>query len=359
MKKLKNIKYYIVEYILFTLFIAEFVLLGFSIFMSIIWCIYFIIYIYIRLKARSNKQLKYYSGYNLFVSGFKRKGKDLSIQRYIIKKYKKSYDKKVKQIKRHIKKNTIIQYMKQVASEYGYTCKENIYDDLFLDDYIDLYYLYNPNYLSNIDYGYGVRIVDMSEFKLYKNYEKTVELSFQDFLNNPDDIYMTKNLSFEGKELILSDSQLYFPASYFQTLIRKYPSFPIFFQLSGHLYDMTITINSQRYGLVWDKLRDQADLYIQAINTFPGKGLKKIHPYIPIIRNKLITKLYIYERFETAERGIFPYVPRAGIKDRAIIKADKLKFDSENGKILKLSIVTDLRDLRYDTRYFASKVFKQ
>ena len=121
---------------------------------------------------------------------------------------------------------------------------------------------------------------------------------------------------------------------------------------------MTITINSQRYGLVWDKLRDQSDLYVQAINTFPGKGFKKVHPYLPIIRNKLITKLYIYEKFETAEMGIYPYVPRPGIKDRAMIKADKLKFDSENGKILKLSIVTDLRDIKYDTRYFASKVFK-
>ena len=65
-------------------------ILGFSIFMSIIWGIYFILFIYIRLKSRSNKQLKYYSGYNLFVSGFKRKGKDLSIQRYIIKKFKKT-----------------------------------------------------------------------------------------------------------------------------------------------------------------------------------------------------------------------------------------------------------------------------
>src|SRR5690554_6108652 len=357
MKKLKNIKYYIVEYILFTLFIAEFMIFGFSVVMSIVWGIYFILLIYIRLKMRSKKQLKYYSGYNLFVSGFKRKGKDLSVQRYIIKKFKKQYNKKVKQLTKLYKKNELHKYVFNISKQYGYN-HIGIMDELELDDLITLYYYYNPNYLSNIDYGYGVRIVDMAEFKLYKDKNKTIELSFQDFLNNPDDIYMTKNLSFEGKELILSDTQLYFPASYFQILVKKYPSFPIFFQLSGHLYDMTITINSQRYNLVWDKLRDQADLYIQAVNTFPGKGLRKIHPYLPIIRNKLITKLYIYEKFETAELGVFPYVPRAGIKDRAVIKADKAKFDSENGKILKLSIVTDLRDIKYDTRYFASKIFK-
>src|SRR5690554_1764641 len=204
MKKLKNIKYYIVEYILFTLFIAEFMIFGFSVVMSIVWGIYFILLIYIRLKLRSNKQLKYYSGYNLFVSGFKRKGKDLSVQRYIIKKFKKQYNKKVKQLTKLYKKNELHKYVFNISKEYGYN-HIGIMDELELDDLINLYYYYNPNYLSNIDYGYGARIVDMSEFRLYKDKNQTIELTFQDFLNNPDDIYMTKNLSFEGKELILSD----------------------------------------------------------------------------------------------------------------------------------------------------------
>ena len=99
----------------------------------------------------------------------------------------------MKQLTTLYKKNELRDYLINIAEDYGHSLKWiNEVDDFQLIQFIDLYYYINPNYLSNIDYGYGVRIVDMSEFKLYKDKNKTVELSFQDFLNNPDDIYMTK-----------------------------------------------------------------------------------------------------------------------------------------------------------------------
>ena len=82
----------------------------------------------------------------------------------------------------------------------------------------------------------------------YLNSELKYEITHHDLLW----VYF-KRINPLRKKLIIPEAQIYFPASMYSVLVKKYPSFPIFVATSGHAYDMNIIINAQVMGHVWDK----------------------------------------------------------------------------------------------------------
>lgn len=360
MFKKTTIKYYIFEYIMLFIILLDVIVLESYIISIFLISLYLLITITIKFVYRHRKKVyAYFNAYNTLVSGYKRTGKDLTIQNYIQLKFKKDYEKTSKKFTKWIKQNKhthIHEYLSKLYLKYELSYKNKKLKTL--QQYLKSYYYANPNYLSTISYGYGCRIVTVNEFRLFKDSTLKEEITHHDFVMGSD-IFQKKNKSFEGKMLIIPEAQIYFPASMYNVLVKKYPSFPIFVATSGHAYDMNIIINAQVMGHVWDKIRDQSDIYIRSISSFPKKDtiIKKYHDYIPFIRHKIFTTLIVYDKYESAEKQVLPFNPKLGIKDRALIKSEKEKYRVENGSIKLLRTYINKKDIQYDTRHFHEVIF--
>lgn len=353
---MKKLKYYVFDLLLFALMI---ILLTFQPWFIFIYMLVYLIYLIViwRFKRNTVELSGFESTSNVLKSGFRRRGKDLSTQASIITLYRKKHLKTLKKVIKQYEKEMPLDFVpierlnEVLAYLEKYDIKKNI------NEYA--YYYLNPNYLSNVDYGYGCRLVSLDEFRLYKDEKHTKELTFNDFITSKDKIHMNKVKEFEGKNLYLSDGQIELPSYYQSLLLKYYPSFPIFMSLAGHLYHMVIINNSQVMGQLWDKLRNQQDLYVRALDTYPRfKSLfSKIYKYIPIFRKYIFVKLRYYELYQSAEQGLLPFKSGLGIKDRAMIKQMQKEYESMHGKITEKMILVKRNQIKYDTRYYHKVVF--
>lgn len=79
---------------------------------------------------------------------------------------------------------------------------------------------------------------------------------------------------------------------------------------------------------------------------------KEFIKYLPFFRKYLLSNVLVYTKYESAELGMLPFKPSPGIKDRALIKAERDKYVSENGEIKRMYYITSYKDIVYDTRAF-------
>ena len=266
------------------------------------------------------------------IYGFKGCGKDLSVQDYVFLRFGKKYHKQCKKLK---------------------------YDKTLIYSY----YSEHPNYLSLTDYGYGCKIVKLTDFELFNQLNKK-DLNYNDFINDIP-ISCKKNDFFEGKQLIISEAQLGLPNTESNALDKKYPWLPVFVALSRHLYNMNIIINSQEFDRPWIKVRNQQDLYIRCLSTFPrgGSFFSRISPFIPILRKYVITTIRVYNERQSAENNLLPFSAKGlineGVKTAYLTsgQATKEQFEATNGKIEKMILFTDKKYIVYDTRVYHSIIF--
>ncbi|MDE6401239.1 MAG: hypothetical protein K2L54_01355, partial [Clostridiales bacterium] len=122
----------------------------------------------------------------------------------------------------------------------------------------------------------------------------------------------------EGCDAYVSDGGIYLPCHYNKELNAKYPSMPIAFALSGQLYDMNVHLNTQALNRPWDKLREQADSYIQVLRTIPHGEY-------------LYTKIVGYDNYDDAL--------------------------NERNPTVKFTVHIPIAELMYDTRYFREFLF--
>lgn len=278
-------------------------------------------------KKNNKKLIGLFGYYNVLMFGFKRRGKDLTIQQYIISRYRKKWLKEEKMIKK------------------GKLQEHSI------------------NYLSNFDYGYGAKIVSLSEFRLF-NAETGKEINYHDFLKGVA-IKCEKNEEYEGLDLIISEAHLYFPNTESNTLDKYYPSFPVFVALSGHLYNMNIIFNSQELQRAWIKLRNQQDYFCQALKTFPSNKswLKQFKDYIPFLRKYIFVKCRTYSKMSSAESNMLPFKGPNLIGEFAkggyltSGTATKAEYEASNGEINEYWTITKYKDIKYDSRFFHKKIF--
>ncbi len=189
-------------------------------------------------------------------------------------------------------------------------------------------------YISNINYGGDYQYTDIKDLSLGNN------TNFS-FISGEISL-VTKEQSREARDCYVSDVNVYLPSQYDTKLHSIFPSFASYYQLSRHLYNSNIHVNTQSLSRVWKALREQGDCYIHCIES--RKGIFGI-----------TIKGYIYDRYDSALKEITP-LKKIGI----IWKQGKLaqsQFNSSYGEVKKFKVTIPYKKIHYDTRVFHEKVF--
>lgn len=193
-------------------------------------------------------------------------------------------------------------------------------------------------YLSNISYGNKYKHIEIKELELNPN-------TYDNFIKG-NISKIDKNLLFENHDIYISDGGIYLPSQYDNKLYKTYPSLPITYALSRHLYNNNIHCNVQNIGRLWKALREQADTYILAKNTIKLCGL-------------FIVRYNIYDKYNTAVNELEPLKVRKGIIARKDYTDTRDKeYKAVNGSIKKGYFIITKKSLKYDTRIFEKYVFK-
>lgn len=276
--------------------------------------------------------------HNIIVYGSKGTGKDLMTQLIVIKRYKKAYIKRVKKIKKELK-------------------KQGQYNVIELQKKVTDYFNEHPLYLSNMDYGYGGKIVELKQLNVGVNtYDNMID-------NNP--VIIEKNELMEGLDYYHSDTGIALPSFADNKLTKDYIGLALYYPLSRQLYNQNIMFNSQALPRVWIKLREQQDGFIKLLGTVPANKslLKKLWKFLPLFRNHLFIKARYYEIFESAQAGIMPFKSINAIGKTASPlyltagTATQKEYDAKNGKIKNLLMMITIKEIRYDTRYYHQLFF--
>lgn len=147
----------------------------------------------------------------------------------------------------------------------------------------------------------------------------------------------------EGKDYYLSDAGVFLPSQYNAALDKIYPSFPLYYALSRHLYNSNVHLNTQALGRPWNKLREQADSYIQALRTYN------------VLNIVYVTRWRLYDKYSSAEAEVRPY--RASAFSSKERKARQEEHRSLYGTVIEGYSVQFRWQLHYDTRHFKHIVF--
>lgn len=185
-------------------------------------------------------------------------------------------------------------------------------------------YYANMSYTKNDNNYMPIEIKDLS---LYPN-------TPVDFINCS--ITKIPHSLMESCNCYISDMQVHLPNYLDSKLYVKFPSLPIFYPLSSQLYDMNIIFNCQDINRGWKALREQADYFIWTRRTYNLFGF-------------LITKVYGYEKFETAQKKLLP------VRTRLFNKYSKAEIDiynATNGEIISGHIIQHKSKVYYNTRHF-------
>ena len=166
-------------------------------------------------------------------------------------------------------------------------------------------------YYANISYGGKCKKVSLNAVSCYPN-------DYDHIVN--DKIEKTTHKFKEKCDIYISDIGVYLPSYMDSKLYNKFPSMPVFYALSRHLYNNNVHCNTQNIERGWKALREQADFYIIVKRTYNFLGFL------------LITKYYSYDNYDSAKKGLKP------IKTRLLNKYSKAEADiykATNGDIRK------------------------
>lgn len=190
-------------------------------------------------------------------------------------------------------------------------------------------------YFSNIPYGYKHNDIGLKDISVEPN-------TYLEFIDN-----QVKKIPYIGeyhkKDFYISDGGVYLPSQYDSKLDKKYPSMPIAYALSRHLWENNIHVNTQNLGRLWKKLREQADYYYKALKTRKIFGL-------------VFTKVRAFEEYETADKNLLPMKKKIFDKQHNALKA---QHDATYGEINDMWIVQRASKIAYDTHYFRNVVFER
>lgn len=189
-------------------------------------------------------------------------------------------------------------------------------------------------YYANINYGGAFNLVSMKDLLLDGN-------TYHNFINGDVEL-VKKNDNFEKHDIYFSDGGVIVPSQCDSYLHKIYPSLPITYALSRHLYSNNIHINTQRIERVWKSLREQADYFV----LLRKKPLK-----LPLFMVLFTTE---YTRYESAKQELAPLGSRLFNK---YSKAEKDKFNALHGFVKNGIIIVPKWKLHYDTRAFHKVLF--
>lgn len=182
-------------------------------------------------------------------------------------------------------------------------------------------------YYANISYGNKYQNIKLLEVSTAPN-------DYRAIVN--DNIKPQPHTIKEKNDIYISDIGIFLPSYMDSTLYKLFPSMPIFYALSRHLYSNNVHCNTQNIERGWKALREQADFYCVCKKTIR-------------IFNFIITKVYTYDKYESARQNLEP------VKTRLLNKYSKAEVDiykATNGDIRKGHIIQRIKKLHYNTRAF-------
>lgn len=188
-------------------------------------------------------------------------------------------------------------------------------------------------YISNVDYG-GNCCIPFEAFKLdcgRNTYKQFISGDVKQYIYPYPD----------GTDVYVSDAGIYFPAQYNSELNRDYGFLATYMALSRHLGANNFHYNSQNLNRVWDKIREQSDLYIMTNKCFVLWGF-------------VFQVVTIYDQYESAVKRVPPFK-----LSRSLFSADRkydyekehMKYVIQYGKIKRRWLLYRNKS-NYDTRRF-------
>lgn len=188
-------------------------------------------------------------------------------------------------------------------------------------------------YISNTDYHiprkHHVKL-NLKAFMTENNYNDFIRGKLKPyFYPYSDDI-----------DIYIADCGVYFPAQYNGELNRDYKDFPTFMALSRHLGNCFVHTNCQAPNRVWDKIREQSDVYITCL-------------WCKVIGKYVFQTIRIYERYDSYVNQIQPFrsLGKLGKGNHERENESRLNYVNKHGKI-KTKLLIYKNKTKYDTRLF-------
>lgn len=146
----------------------------------------------------------------------------------------------------------------------------------------------------------------------------------------------------DGTDIYIADAGVYFPSQYCGDLNKRYGYISTFMALSRHLGECNVHFNVQNLNRVWDKIREQSDIYIMC-------------NWCKVLFGKIvIERVTIYEQYDAAVARVPPYrrpPVRLNADRKMNLHMDKQKYRIAHGDIKRRTLVY-LNKSTYDTRVF-------
>lgn len=193
-------------------------------------------------------------------------------------------------------------------------------------------------YISNMDY----KITNKIFRKEWINFDPKllrVGNDYQTFLNGKVKEYVYPYP--DNTDIYISDCGIYFPSQYSGRLDVEYKDIPTFLALSRQLGNCYVHTNCQALGRVWNKIREQSDVYIVCQRCFVVLGF-------------VIQKIRIYENYESAEKNVIPFrlsMPMLNSQNRQNVLIERQRYYQNYGKIQEKWLFYRNKS-KYDTRRF-------
>lgn len=190
-------------------------------------------------------------------------------------------------------------------------------------------------YISNVDY----KVPNSSFIRFNPALLKTGN-DYRAFIENKTKTYIYPYP--DKTDIYISDCGVYFPSQYNGELNRDYKDIPTFMALSRQLGDCYVHTNAQALNRVWDKIREQSDIYISCQSC-------------AVYGKFVLQRVRIYERYESAIANIPPFdlkmplFSSPEVKAQYIIQRDKYRMTY--GEI-KERVLLYFNKSNYDTRIF-------
>lgn len=188
-------------------------------------------------------------------------------------------------------------------------------------------------YVANVDYGGNHYDFKYEDFDCGKNiYDSFITGTVKQYQYPYPD----------GTDVYLSDAGVYFPSQYCNELNKKYGYMAVFQALSRHVGQCNFHFNTQSLNRVWDKIREQSDIYILCRRCFYLNGL-------------VIQFITLYDRYQSAvdrQRPLkLPGQLFSSRESRMMRQTALAQYEASHG-LIKDGILIYRNRSDYDTRRF-------
>lgn len=216
-------------------------------------------------------------------------------------------------------------------------------------------------YVSNLQYtkdGKGYQELDFEKIDCGKN-------GYLDLIKGKVKYYKFPYI--KGSDIYISDAGVYLPAQYCNELNKHFQYLPTYFALSRQVSHNNIHVNVQHLGRVWDKIREQSDVYIRCRMCWVpfGKMIQKVKEkkgwkWLEKVPLLVIQKITLYDKYQSALdrvepcRITVPLMAKREVKQNAQMYVDK--FRNTYGSVRNHWLIYWNKS-SYDTFYF-EKLFE-